>query len=95
MSGTSDLVNDHRPKPGGVDGVIASNPTSVDEPVDVIVVGLNDREYRERDCPWMPRVDDDGAVVYPEEDNPCVVVYTDSNTPWVVGYVPGTEVPHG
>lgn len=96
MSGIDELVNDPPEHHGPVEGIVVKPvPVSVTDPLYVRVVGLNDRLTKVGPCPWMPRVDDDGLPVLPDEDNPCAVSFTDANTPWVLGYWPEEEVPSG
>jgi hypothetical protein len=89
----SDWVDLLRPEPGTpriYEGEIATAVSDVDEEVMVIIPAFH-RERTWGPAPWMPRVNDAGATVYPAEGDRCCVVLAESIEPgtpeiWILGW---------
>lgn len=98
MADPADLVRKHstgsEPEPGGLyAGHFAESATSVVEALEVIVDSF-DPDITWGPAYWVPRVDDSGATVMPQEGDKCVVGLAESEiegTPevWIIGWWPG------
>lgn len=74
-------------------GAVARDVANVHDQVMVTVV-LFDKEIMWGPMPWMPRVDDAGLTVLPQEGDPCIVALAATDEPgtpdeWMIGYWSG------
>jgi hypothetical protein len=64
MSAWSDLLRQDTSTPRIYEAIVAEDVSDVDDEISVIVPAFHpEREWGP--APWMPRVDDSGATVYP------------------------------
>lgn len=71
---------------GAFEGTILTE--GISDSSDDLYVRLNgfDREASWGPCPWSPRVDDAGAVMYPNRDDSCLVLVSADEVPWVIAW---------
>lgn len=74
------------------EGVVASDADDVSDEIEVTIEAF-DKNLKWGPAPYMPRIDDTGAPVYPVEGDRCCVVLAetvDPGTPevWIIGWVP-------
>lgn len=88
----ADLLSRGRQDSFLYEGVISQDAANVNDRV-LVTVLAHDRQQTFGPAPFHPRVDDDGAVVLPQEGDSCVVGFAatdDPGTPtiWILSYEP-------
>jgi hypothetical protein len=90
MSAWSDLLRQDTSTPRIYEAIVAEDVSDVDDEISVIVPAFHpEREWGP--APWMPRVDDSGATVYPAHGDRALIVLAESVEPgapelWVIAW---------